>query len=404
MKTGQNSVVAVVSCSSYAPELLLPAVRAGIGLLGGASAFAAPEEHILLKPNLLNYDPPERAVCTHPAVIEAAARCLLETGCVLSMGDSPGGVGRTAALAARSGGLTGIAARLPAEIADFSRGIETPCPQGRYAQSFPLCPGVLDAGGIINLPKMKTHALERITGAVKNLFGCVYGTHKAASHAKWPDAQSFAGMLCDLSLLLRPRLHILDGILAMEGNGPASGDPVAMNLLLFSADPVALDSVFCALIDLDPALVPTCVLGEQMGLGVMDPGRITLLSPAGELSFAELSARYGHPDFRVDRSVPEGGAHWAGPLLRMIGHGIGGDSALHARLHGPGPEILPEKCTGCGYCVRCCPLSPPALRQARPGQAPRISYRRCVRCYCCQESCPQGAVAVRPGREKKRRS
>src|SRR5699024_4117975 len=114
---------------------------------------------------------------------------------------------------------------------------------------------------------MKTHALERVTGAVKNMYGCVCGLQKAKGHTLYPNAESFARMLIDLNQLLKPRLYLMDGIVAMEGNGPTSGDPVKMGVMLLSADPIALDAVFCRLVDLDPQMVPTNVHGMQYGLG-----------------------------------------------------------------------------------------------------------------------------------------
>jgi uncharacterized protein (DUF362 family) len=72
---------------------------------------------------------------------------------------------------------------------------------GRLVRRYDICNGVLDADAIINICKMKTHQLETITGAVKNLFGCVHGLSKGASHAKFPDAHSFAQMLIELNLI-----------------------------------------------------------------------------------------------------------------------------------------------------------------------------------------------------------
>lgn len=136
---------------------------------------------------------------------------------------------------------------------------------GTRAKSFVLANGVLDNDCVINLCKMKTHMLERITGAQKNIFGCVFGFNKGASHVAYPNAFDFAEMLADLNRLIRPRLHILDGIDAMEGNGPQSGTPKHMGVILASTDPVALDSLFASLIWLDPYLVPTNKTGEKRG-------------------------------------------------------------------------------------------------------------------------------------------
>ena len=140
-------------------------------------------------------------------------------------------------------------------------------PQGIQAKEFILPKELLEQDCVISLSKMKTHALERITGAVKNSYGSVYGLHKAKGHTQYPSADSFARMLIDLNQCVAPKLYVMDGIVAMEGNGPGSGDPVSMNVILMSTDPVALDSVFAKLVHLKPELVPTNYHGEKMGLG-----------------------------------------------------------------------------------------------------------------------------------------
>lgn len=96
----------------------------------------------------------------------------------------------------------------------------------------------------------------------EQLWICIW-ENKAIGHTKYPSADSFARMLIDLNQYVKPRLYIMDGITAMEGNGPGSGDPVAMNLILMSTDPVALDSVFARLVYLKPEMVPTNYHGRR---------------------------------------------------------------------------------------------------------------------------------------------
>ena len=145
-------------------------------------------------------------------------------------------------------------------------------PQGVHAKRFMLARDVLDAEALVSVCKMKTHALEHITGAVKNQYGCVQGFHKAKGHTLYSDPVSFARMLGDLNRLVKPRLYIMDGITAMEGNGPTSGDPVPMHLLLLSTDPVALDSVFCHLFIWIPAGAHQCAGGAD-GPGYLAAGK-----------------------------------------------------------------------------------------------------------------------------------
>jgi ferredoxin len=244
-------------------------------------------------------------------------------------------------------------------------------------RKFDLAEAVFRTDTIISLAKMKVHQLTRITGAVKNQLGCVYGLNKPAFHARFPDAPRFAHMLVDLNRLLGPSLFILDGIIAMEGNGPSGGDPVSMNCLIISDDPVAVDSVFCRLISLDPRFVPTNTFGQQSGLGTWDPASIEILGDCPD----ELT----NPDFRVLRA----------PVKSEKFRYSGITALRHVFIRRP--FIEEDKCVRCGICVDTCPLEPKALDF--PGgdreKAPRYIYRKCIRCYCCQEMCPEKAISVR---------
>ncbi|MCL2412059.1 MAG: DUF362 domain-containing protein, partial [Treponema sp.] len=219
-----KSKVVVLRCESYDSEAVFSAVKKGIDLLGGITSLVEPSEKILLKPNLLNRISPDVGATTNPVVVEAVARLLHEKQySSVSYGDSPGHPGNPEKTAAACGMKT-AAERFNLSFGGFSKGKTIEFPEGFVAKSFEICDAALDCDAIINICKMKTHQLERITGAVKNMLGCVHGLNKARMHVKYPDPDSFGKMLVDLNLLLKPRLHIMDGIIAMEGNGPMSGD------------------------------------------------------------------------------------------------------------------------------------------------------------------------------------
>lgn len=370
-----KGLVALVPCDSYDREKVEAAVRQGVALIGGIGQFAEKDKKILLKPNLLRRAEPDKAITTHPEVFRAVALLLREAGYTqLFYGDSPGT--GSAVKTAEACGAAAAAEELGIQWADFSTCVETPFPQGHTAKRFFLAKGVLDHSAVFNLCKMKTHALERITGAVKNMYGCVQGYNKGAGHVSYPSADRFAAMLCDLHRLLKPRLHILDGITAMEGNGPASGTPIHMGVLLFSADPVALDSVFCRLVHLNPELVPTNVQGMKAGIGTYQ--QVRLLTPEGELPMEEAVLRYGKRDFDVYRGKEE--PPFLKPLLRFA----------KAR-----PVIEKTHCIGCGVCVASCPVEGKAVYQKEKGTPPEYDYKACIRCFCCQEMCPEKAIVVR---------
>ena len=373
-------IVALIPLDTYDQPRVDEAVSQGLALLGGVSAFIRPEEKVLIKPNLLARALPQKAITTHPAVFSAVCRALREAGCQhLSYGDSPGNPTTTPDKAADAAGITEAAARYQVEKADFASGSVVPFPQGHTARSFYLCRGVQETDALVNVCKMKTHALERITGAVKNLYGCITGVNKATGHAAFPNSEVFADMLVDLNRCVAPRLHIMDGVIAMEGNGPSSGTPTPMNVLLFSADPVALDAVFAHLIHLDPAEVPTCTYGQRRGLGVMDEARITVRTPAGDLTVAQARAQYGRRDFDVYRGTLQKGLLFkVMPLLPFLQHR---------------PRVNRKKCIGCGVCEEACPVEEKAVHSGN-GQKAKYDYKKCIRCYCCQEMCPVKAIDV----------
>lgn len=385
MKTTQSIVVAV-PCTDYEPERVYAAVRTGIQALGGLGTFLQPEEQVLVKPNLLKPADADSAVTTHPAVLQAVFRLLEEYGCAsVRFGDSPGH--DTGIHALERLGFRADEPIFGARPTPMTEEVRVDFPDGMTEKEFWFAREVTEADAVINVCKMKTHALMRITGAVKNLFGLLCGTRKAREHVRFPNDGLFARMLVDIHRCVRPRLHIMDAVVAMEGNGPGAGTPKPMNLLLFSADPVALDAVFCALIHVDPETVQTNVQGEAMGLGTWHEDQIELLlARPGEngstvpISFRAFAEAYGDPGFDVMRDKV------SSPLARSLSM----LSAFSRR-----PFIDAKRCVRCGICVAHCPVPGKAL-SFRNGkdQPPVYDRKKCIRCYCCQEMCPQKAITA----------
>ena len=117
---------------------------------------------------------------------------------------------------------------------------------------------ILNADVIISLPKLKTHAMTSYTGAVKNLFGVVPGTHKAELHFRLNERAAFCSMLVDLCEFVKPTLSIMDGVWGMEGNGPTAGRNRYIGLVMASANPFALDLTASRIIRYEPCEV--CLL------------------------------------------------------------------------------------------------------------------------------------------------
>lgn len=379
----EKSIVSVTVCRTYDEDKVYAAVKAGVDAIGGIGAFVRPNEKILLKPNFLYPAEADKSITTNPSVIKAACRLLSENGYAdVMLGDSPGnGSCKTAArrLNLSEENLFG------AKIADMSVEKDVKFPEGKVCKNFHFAQEVTEADAIIGLCKMKTHMLERITGGIKNMYGLICGHRKALGHVSYPTAVKFAKLLSDIHRATPQRLHIMDGIVAMEGNGPASGVPVDMGLILASADPVAMDTVFCWLVNLEPTLVPTNVQGERAGIGTFREKNIEVRLVEGErvsnITMEELVEKYGRPNFDVCRDMKE-----KANSLSLLSRIAGGRRK---------PVIDAAKCIKCGVCVSHCPVEGKAV-DFRNGkqEPPTYDYKKCIRCYCCQEMCPQKAISV----------
>ncbi len=382
--------VVLIRCASYDNHEVEGAIRRGIDLLGGVKRFAKKGERILLKPNLLAADPPEKCTTTHPAVFRAVCRIFKETGARVSYGDSPGR-GSSASVATQAG-LHDVAVEEGIPLDDFQTVVEVSHKEGRQNKKFSLAKAVVDADGVISLPKFKSHALEKITGGVKNQFGCVPGFLKAEFHAKLTNAFEFGRMLVDLTNLIHPRLYILDAVYTMEGNGPRSGNPRKMNLLMLSDDPVAIDATACRLIDVDPELIPTIVYGQEFGCGTYLEEEIQLSGdPFQEFVCTDFDIDRGP----IDKHVSGSGSKLAVVLFAIIKTKAGArllDNLLISK-----PQIDASKCVKCGICIQICPTQPKSIDWVNgdKSQPPRHDYNRCIRCFCCQETCPGGAIFVK---------
>lgn len=368
------SKVILVRCETYDDANVKNAIIKGIDLLGGPSKFASPEDKLLLKLNWLSADPPEKCVTTHPAIFKAVAEVFQSVDARLSYGDSP--AFQSPVATSKKTGVAPIADKLGIPLADFVSGKDISFSEGYQNKRFNIVNAVLENDGVISLSKMKTHGFQRITGAIKNQFGCIPGAQKGEFHIKVPNASDFAKMLVDLNTFISPRLYIMDGIMAMEGNGPRGGNPKRMNVILFSTDPIALDATFCRLINLDPTFVLTNKVGKEMGAGTYIAEEIELLGDPIESFIA--------PDFDVKREPikpykPSNG-------MRFVKNAVV-----------PKPYIIADKCIKCGICVNMCPVSPKALawHDGNKSQPPTYKYDRCIRCYCCQELCPQSAIHLK---------
>jgi uncharacterized protein (DUF362 family) len=375
------TAVSIVRCDGYENETVYGRVKQAVDFVGGIGAFVSRDDRVLIKPNLLVAKTPDRAALTHPAVLEAAIRLVLEAGAKPLVGDSPA-LG-SARACAEKGGFSPVLKKYGVPLLACEKPAIVKSPDAAF-KTFEVAKDALEVDAIINLPKLKTHGQMVMTMAVKNTFGLVPGVRKTQWHLRVGNKPAhFARMLVDLHYRVAPVLSIMDAVTAMEGNGPGSGDPVDLGLIIAGADASAIDAVSCGIVGLDPSLLYTLVEAKKARLGITDLSRIAV---RGE---------------RIE-DVSVTGFHFppTGPVITAMPAAL---SRIARRILTPRPVIIPETCTRCGRCEKICPARaitgpPPSRRRAAmpPGRM-AIDYSACIRCFCCQEICPEGAVTIRTG-------
>ena len=354
-------------CADYRYDTCRSALEAAADL-----DWVRPGMRIGIKANLVHAAKPDEAATTHPMLLKCLTDLLKERGAAVVIGDSPGGLYNEANLSRvyRLCGLQGTGAELNR---DFSvREVEYP--EGRVLKHFTATSWQDGCDAIINFAKLKSHGMMAMTGAVKNLFGLIPGTIKPEYHYRFPDPIDFAHMLVDLQGYYAPRLHLVDAVDCMEGNGPTAGTPRHMGLVLTSSSAYDLDHVCARLLGLEPETVLTQRAALARGL-------------VQDTAFPEALLPYCQNDFKIPPTKSN--------IFKSALPGKAGDllGTLIGKIIGPRPTLTPDACIACGKCEQLCPARAITMKHKKP----HINRHKCIGCFCCQEFCPKGALeAKRP--------
>ena len=321
---------------------------------------------VFIKPNMIGLFPPHQHATTHPLVISAIAKFFREAGAKVIVGDNcgMGGYGLNQKVAQ----VTGIIDAVNDAYKNIAMNTSLVSLGSKFTDSIAVSRDILEADLLINVPKMKTHSLTVVTGAVKNMFGIVAGAGKSRCHRLAPGVRDFGELLADIYSIRPPDLTIMDGIVSMEGNGPTSGTPKHVGKILASTNAIALDAVMCRIMGLPPEEVHHIRHASQDGLGPIDTDSIEIVGEKPE-----------EVPFKLPMTIKRFSF-----LGRLVNRGYFG-TISRRRL------VLDKKlCKKCKICVEGCPTKAMQMEEF-----PGINEDRCIRCLCCQELCPESAWKTR---------
>ena len=370
--------VYIVQCKDY--DDIDDKITSLLNLMGGMGRFAKQGEKIVLKVNLLRDAGPEEAVCTHPTMAAAVASLIKKEGADAVIADSPGGGYRynekTLDKIYRTSGMHQAAQQAGIEVNWDTTSRPASYSDGLLTKHFDIITPVYEASAVFNLCKMKTHLFTMMTGAVKNIFGVIPGLSKPGYHAKLHDPKRFAGMLLDLAQYISPRVSIMDAVVAMEGNGPGTGDPRRVGLLIGSENPLALDVVAGEIMGIDRKQNSIIMEAEQRDL---QPNRLEDIEVIGA-DLAEVKV----PDFKPPQVAPGNFGLDPMPWHQQI------LQPFFKNAYTVRPRVIWERCIACGTCIEGCPVEAISFVKEKAF----IDDDKCIRCYCCHELCPEEAIGL----------
>ncbi len=229
--------------------------------------FVSHGADIALKPNL-GWDKLISGAISAPWVVEAVILTIRDyVGKIFLVESNQVVVDVEKAL--KLSGLDEVCRRLDVTWVNMSKGnyVKIKTSDGLVLQEINI-PEILTNTELITLPLLKTHNKTVISGAIKNQWGCLQEL-RHNYHPILPQA------LVDINRVLQPRFAVMDGTVGLEGDGPKSGIPKEMNLILASGNLVGLDAVGARLMGFDPINLGFLKLCSENGLGPMN-GSLTI--------------------------------------------------------------------------------------------------------------------------------
>jgi len=320
---------------------------------------AASRESVLLKPNLLSKPTKEiNFVTTDKTVVEAAITLLLDhsvKSSKIAIGDGASAVHRNMDAIFEASGLAGLSSKYSIRLLNFNK-------SGYIERNAVKLTDFLSGNPyILNLAKLKTHMLTKLTLSVKNLYGLLPPEAKLAYHSQFNTEDLFCSLLARIYKAVSPDFSVVDGIVGMEGNGPGGGERTEPGIIACARNGFALDDF----------------IGGAAGF---KRGELLFINHGikSKLYDGQFQVEGEYDQFRIKR-----------PSRNSFTLPLSFARKKFARhLITSYPEVMNLKCMRCMKCMKMCPEKAIFLKDSFPF----VRKRKCVACYCCVEVCPCKAI------------
>ena len=364
-----NSIVSFRSCSIYDIDKIIPLLEE---IYFQAQGPELAMKTVLLKPNILLDEVPEKAVTTHPVFFEAVVCFLQSRGCgKIFVGDSP--AIHTPNFKPVKSNIFEICKKTGIEWVYFGKGTASiSLPSG----TTPVASIINEVDYIISLPKLKTHELMGYTGAIKNTFGIIPHLHKTKQHAFHRDSTSLANFLIDLNECITPDFIFMDAITAMEGSGPGNGQPYPLHLILGSTNLLAIDVVATKVIGYEPLEIATNSEAIRRKNWLSSVDDIEIQGDPAEL--------YIRKDFKLSQKK----SVWK-MSFGIVAKRIPGFCSEERR-----PVFSAKRCIGCQACIKICSVQALHVSPDKPKKV-IFDSKKCIHCFCCHEVCRYNAITIK---------
>ena len=358
-------LVSVIKLNKYEINETYKSVKKSIAEIN----FKIPKDKtILIKPNILAQNKPQQYSITHYIVVDAICRIFKEKNCKIIIGESIAfyqkGLTKKAFITSR---IQEVADKYNAELIPFDEQPLIRITSKLTGLKEIYLPKILiDTDFVINVPKLKTHSGLRLSGGIKNMFGCIPGGYKQKMHIAVNNDFELSDIFIDICEIVKPKLTIMDAVIGLDGGPSAMGNPIKVGRILASTNPASLDVIASMIIGYKPEEISTLIKAKARKL-ISDFNNIKIIGDLPRVRFKKII----RGPIKIQKKKDD----------------------MFITDTFVSPVIKFSKCNFCYECIKFCPVN--AVKKINNNIKIIIDYDKCINCYYCLSACPNNAIKTK---------